>query len=85
MLTIWFKSQGSIYLPEEVPLDPYNNTGIEEGSIAFKILTSKPEGNKPLSRPRPRQDSIRMDLKEIGISMKNWIDSARIGIIAKFF
>ena len=43
---------------------------------AFKILTGKPTG--PLVRPRHRwEDSIRIDLKEIGISMKNWVDSAQ--------
>jgi hypothetical protein len=32
-----------------------------------KILVGKPEGKKPLERPRRRwMDNIRMDLKEIG-------------------
>ena len=35
---------------------------------AFKILTSKSTGNRPLGRPRRRwEDSIRMDLEDIGI------------------
>ena len=31
----------------------------------------------PLGRPRRRwEDNIRMDLKEIGINTRNWVDSA---------
>ena len=36
---------------------------------AFKILTGKPTGKRPLARPRRRwEDNIRMDLEEIGIN-----------------
>ena len=38
-----------------------------------KNLTGKPSG-----KPRRRwEDNIRMDLKEIGINSRNWVDSAR--------
>ena len=38
----------------------------EEGRSAFKILTGKPTGRRPLGRPRRRwEDNIRMDLEEI--------------------
>ena len=48
-----------------------------EGRSAFKILTGKPKGKIPLERPRRRwEDNIRMDLKEIGIYTRNWVDSA---------
>ena len=51
---------------------------MEEGRSAFKILTGKPTGKRPLGRPRHRwKDNIRLDLKEIGISMRNWVDSAQ--------
>ena len=51
---------------------------MEEGRSAFKILTSAPAGKSPLGRPRRRwEDSIRMDLKEIGINTRNWFDSAQ--------
>ena len=44
---------------------------------AFKILTGKPTGKKPLGRPRCRwNDNIRIDLKEIGINSRSWVDSA---------
>ena len=50
---------------------------MEEGRSAFKILTSKPTGNRPLGRPGRRwEDNIRMDLEEIGINAGNWDDSA---------
>ena len=33
--------------------------------------------DKPTGSPRRRrEDSIRMDLKEIGINTRNWVDSA---------
>ena len=51
---------------------------MEEGGSAFKILTGTPAGKRPLGRPRRRwEDNIRMDLKEIGINKRNWIDSAQ--------
>ena len=51
---------------------------MEEGRSAFKILTGKPIGKRPLERPRRRwEDIIRMDLKEIGINTRNWIFSTQ--------
>ena len=35
-------------------------------------------GKRPLGRPRHRwEHNIRMDLKEIGISTRNWVDLAQ--------
>ena len=49
---------------------------MEEGRSAFKILTGKPTGNRPLGRPRRRlEDNIRMDLEVVGINVGNWVDS----------
>ena len=51
---------------------------IEEGKSAFKILTGKPTGKRPLGRPRRRwEDNFRMDLEEISIIAGNWVDSAQ--------
>ena len=51
---------------------------MEEGRSAFKVLTGKPTGKRPLGRPRRRwEDNIRMDLEEIGINTGNWVDSAQ--------
>jgi hypothetical protein len=34
----------------------------------YKVLAGKPEGKRPLRRPRRRwEDGIRMDLREIGL------------------
>ena len=50
---------------------------MEEGKSAFKILTGKPTGKRPLGRLRRRwEDNIKTDLEEIGISAGNWVDSA---------
>jgi hypothetical protein len=50
---------------------------MEEGKSAFKILTGTLTGKRPLGRPRRRwEDSIRMELKEIGTNTRNLIDSA---------
>jgi hypothetical protein len=49
---------------------------MEESS--FKTLTGTPTGNRPLGSPRRRwEDNVRMSLKEIGISTRNWVDSAQ--------
>ena len=51
---------------------------MEEGWNAFKILTGKSTGKRPLRRPRRRwEDNIRMDLEEKGINAGNWVDSAQ--------
>ena len=52
---------------------------MKEGRSAFKILTGKPTGNRPLGKPRRIwKDIIRMNLKEIGINTMNWVDSAQV-------
>ena len=49
---------------------------MEEDMSAYKMLTGKPTGKRPLGRPRRRwEDNIRMDLEEIGINEGNWVDS----------
>ena len=53
---------------------------MEEGRNTFKILAGKPTGKRPLGRRRRRsiwEDNIRMDLKEIGINTRNWVDSTQ--------
>jgi hypothetical protein len=45
---------------------------------AYRILVGKPEGNRPLRRPRHRWvDNIKMDLREIGWDGVDWIDMAQ--------
>jgi hypothetical protein len=45
---------------------------------AYRILIGKPEGNRPLERPRRRwEDNIKMGLRGIGWGGMDWIDLAR--------
>jgi hypothetical protein len=40
----------------------------------YKVLVGKPEGRRPLGRPRRRwEDNIKMDLREVGCSGIDWI------------
>ena len=40
----------------------------------YRILVGKPEGMRPLGRPRHRwEDNINMDLKEVGCGGMDWI------------
>jgi hypothetical protein len=44
----------------------------------YKVLMGKPEGRRPLGRPRRRwEDGIRMDLREIGWGSVDWIQLAQ--------
>jgi hypothetical protein len=46
----------------------------------YKVLVGKPEGRRPLGRPRRRwEDGARMGLWEIGLEGVDWIDWARTG------
>jgi hypothetical protein len=46
---------------------------MEEMRNVYNILVAKPEGKRPLGRPRRRCDDIRMDLREIGWEDVDWI------------
>ena len=51
---------------------------MEEGRSTFKILVGTSVGKRPLGRPRRRwEDNIRMNLKEMSINTRNWIDSSQ--------
>jgi hypothetical protein len=44
------------------------------GRVVYRVLVGRPEGKRPLGRPRRRwEDNIKMDLTEIGIDGANWI------------
>ena len=50
--------------------------GEEKG--VYRVLMGKPEGRKPLERPRCRWvDNIRMDLPEVGCGYMDWIGLAQ--------
>ena len=44
----------------------------------YMVLVGKPEGRRPLGRPRRRWvDNIRMDLQEVGCGYMDWIGLAQ--------
>jgi hypothetical protein len=45
---------------------------------AYRALVGKPEGRRPLGRPRRRwEDNIKMDLREVGWGGIDWINLAQ--------
>ena len=47
---------------------------------AYRVLVGKPEGKRPLGRPRRRwEDNIKIDLQEVGCEGMDWIDLAQDG------
>jgi hypothetical protein len=52
---------------------------MEEGRGVYRVLVGKPEGKRPLGRPRRKwEDNIRMDLQEVGCRFEEWIGLAQI-------
>jgi hypothetical protein len=40
---------------------------VEERRGAYRVLVGKPEGMRPLGRPRPKcEDNIKMNIQEVG-------------------
>jgi hypothetical protein len=51
---------------------------VGEERKVYKVLAGKPEGKRPLGRPRHRwEDGIRMDPREIGLGGVDWIQLAQ--------
>jgi hypothetical protein len=49
-----------------------------EKKNVYRLLVEKPEGKRPLGRPRRRWiDNIKIDLLEIGLSDVDWIGLAQ--------
>jgi hypothetical protein len=45
---------------------------------AYRVLVGKPEGKRPLGRPRGRcVDNIRIELQEVGYGYVDWIGLAQ--------
>jgi hypothetical protein len=50
--------------------------GEERG--VYRVLVGKPEGKKPMGRPRHRwEDNIRMDLQDVRCGVMDWIGLAQ--------
>ena len=49
-----------------------------EKRVVYRLLVGKPEGRRPLGRPRRRWvDNIRMDLQKVGCGYMDWIGLAQ--------
>ena len=49
-----------------------------EGRSVYRVLVGKPEGRRPLGRPRRTwEDNIRMDLLEVGCWCVDWMELAQ--------
>ena len=47
--------------------------GVRRG--VYRVLVGKPEGKRPLGRPRRRwEDNIKTDLQEVGCGGVDWIE-----------
>jgi hypothetical protein len=50
---------------------------MEEDRVMHRVLVGKPEGKRPLGRPRRRwQDNIKMDLQEFSGGCGDWMELA---------
>ena len=51
---------------------------MEEGRGVHKVLVGKPEGKRPLGRPRCRwEDTIKTGLQEVGRGCGDWMELAQ--------
>ncbi|KAJ4446922.1 hypothetical protein ANN_13623 [Periplaneta americana] len=48
-----------------------------ESRNAYRVLVGRPEGKRPLGRPRRRWEDIKMDLREVGYDDRDWINLAQ--------
>jgi len=49
-----------------------------ERGDAYRVLVRKPEGKRPLGKPRRRwEDNIKMDLQEVGWRGMGWVELAQ--------
>jgi hypothetical protein len=50
--------------------------GVDRGM--YRVLVRKPEGKRPLERPRRRwEDNIKIDLQEVGGGGEDWMELAQ--------
>jgi len=51
---------------------------MREGRSVHRVLVGKPEGRRPLERPRRRwENNIKTDLQEVGGGLGDWMDLAQ--------
>jgi hypothetical protein len=45
----------------------------------YSVLVGKPDGKRPLGRPRRRwEDNIKMELQDVGLRCMDWIELAQV-------
>jgi hypothetical protein len=51
---------------------------MREGRGVYRVVVEKPEGKRPLGRPRLKwENNITMDLQEVGCGGMDWIELAQ--------
>ena len=51
---------------------------MEDGRGVHRVLVVKPEGKRPMGRPRRRwEDNIKIDLQEVGGDCWEWLELAQ--------
>jgi len=51
---------------------------VGEGRGVYRVLVGKPEGRRPLGRPRRRwEDNISIDLRKVGCGCVDWMELAQ--------
>jgi len=49
-----------------------------ERKVSYRVLVGKPEGKRPLGRPRRRwEDNIKMNLQKVGGGCGDWMELAQ--------
>ena len=71
-----------MHIRQESELEAVYNFGkaspMGEERGVYRVLVGKPEGRRPLARPRRRWvGNIRMDLQEVGCGYMDWIGLAQ--------
>ena len=52
--------------------------GMRERTGVHRVVVGKPEGRRPLGRPRRRwEDNIKMDLQVVGCVGRDWVELAQ--------
>ena len=51
---------------------------MEKGRGVYRVLVGRPEGRRPLGRPRRRwEDNIKTDLRKVGCGCLDWMELAQ--------
>jgi len=66
------------YFPDCFREIKINMARMGEGRVVHRVLVRKPEGKRPLGRPRRKwEDNIKVDLQEVGGGFGYWLELAQ--------